>query len=317
LLTFKQRVARSQVANNHQETIMPGRAPIEPRRIRKIRGSFSWIEHRFVHQGFLRELSRDELLLYYFLVTVGDRHGVSYYDYEKICQLLKINVEAYIQARNGLVARQLIAYADGVFQVLPLPEREKGMPARPSPSPLRQPARSDSDFQSLRMSKTSSSPARGIKEQTKPATIPARFILNTGRAFACTTLICPNINAPARTTMTKDRREENLSYLQLVIIRQLYEEHAAKAGRDNLSYLDFWERLVEEEVLAKKERAVQKRVQLARFPVIKTLDQFDFEHPERIPQKLVRSLFDPNFVKNKYNSGGDEKISQTPTPHRR
>jgi DNA replication protein DnaC len=101
--------------------------------------------------------------------------------------------------------------------------------------------------------------------------------------------------------MTKDRLEENLSYLQLVTIRQLYEEHAAKAGRDNLSYLDFLERLVEEEVLAKKERAAQKRVQLARFPVTKTLDQFDFEHPERIPKKLVRSLFDLNFVKNKYN----------------
>jgi hypothetical protein len=144
LLTFKPHVTK-----NHQETIMPGRAPIEPHRIRKIRGSFSWIEHRFVHQGFLRELSRDELLLYYFLVTVGDRHGVSYYDYEKICQLLKIDVDAYIQARNGLMARGLVAYEQGVFQVLPLPEREKGMPARSCPSPLRQPARSDSDFQSF------------------------------------------------------------------------------------------------------------------------------------------------------------------------
>ncbi|MCI0693050.1 helix-turn-helix domain-containing protein [candidate division KSB1 bacterium] len=102
---------------------MPGRAPIFPDRIRKIRGSFSWIEHRFVHDGFLRALSGDELLLYYFLVTVGDRNGISYYDYEKICQLLKLEVEAYIRARDGLIARQLIAYQQGVFQVLPLPVR--------------------------------------------------------------------------------------------------------------------------------------------------------------------------------------------------
>jgi hypothetical protein len=123
---------------------MPGRAPIFPDRIRTIRGSFSWIEHRFLHDGFLRALSRDELLLYYFLVTVGDRHGVSYYDYEKICQLLKLEIDAYIRARDGLIARQLIAYQQGLFQVLPLPER----PSLPLPSARPGPAR-DGDFHAL------------------------------------------------------------------------------------------------------------------------------------------------------------------------
>jgi len=123
---------------------MPGRAPIFPDRIRKIRGSFSWIEHRFVHDGFLAALSRDELLLYYFLVTVGDRNGVSYYDYEKICQLLKLDVDTYIRARDGLIARQLIAYHNGVFQVLPLPERSS-----PRPRPMRQAPARDGDFHAL------------------------------------------------------------------------------------------------------------------------------------------------------------------------
>jgi hypothetical protein len=125
------------------EAFMPGRAPIFPDRIRQIRGSFSWIEHRFVHDGFLAALSRDELLLYYFLVTVGDRHGVSYYDYEKICQLLKIDVDTYIRARDGLIRRQLIAYHNGVFQILPLPL--KGSPPRPAGKP---PA-PDGEFNSL------------------------------------------------------------------------------------------------------------------------------------------------------------------------
>jgi len=110
---------------------MPGRAPIFPDRIRKICGSFSWIEHRFLHDGFLRTLAPEELLLYYFLVTVGDRNGVSYYDYEKICQLLKLPLEAYIRARDALVQRGLVAYHQGVFQVLPLPARNS-----PPPQPL-------------------------------------------------------------------------------------------------------------------------------------------------------------------------------------
>jgi len=121
---------------------MPGKTPIFPNLVRKINGSFSWIEHRFVHDGFLQALSSDELLLYYFLITVGDRNGVSYYDYEKICQLLKMEVEVYIRARNGLIERRLIACHQGVFQVLPLPER---ILLQPSYQP---PARGG-DFQTL------------------------------------------------------------------------------------------------------------------------------------------------------------------------
>ena len=127
---------------------MPGRAPIFPDRIRKICGSFSWIEHRFLHDGFLRMLSREELLLYYFLVTVGDRNGVSYYDYEKICQLLKLPVEAYIRARDALVERGLVAYHQGVFQVLPLPGRSSP-PPKPLQATAQTPKPREGDFHAL------------------------------------------------------------------------------------------------------------------------------------------------------------------------
>jgi hypothetical protein len=102
---------------------MSKKRPICPDRIRKISGSFSWIDHHFVGGGFLRALSRDELLLYYFLVTVGDKNGVSFYGYDKICALLKMELDSYIQARDSLIHRHMIACLDGVFQVLPLPER--------------------------------------------------------------------------------------------------------------------------------------------------------------------------------------------------
>ena len=127
---------------------MPGRAPIFPDRIRKIGGSFSWIEHRFLHDGFLRILSHEELLLYYFLVTVGDRNGVSYYDYEKICQLLKLPLEAYIRARDTLVQRDLVAYHQGVFQVLPLPAR-RSPPPKPLQVTAQVPKQREGDFHTL------------------------------------------------------------------------------------------------------------------------------------------------------------------------
>src|SRR3989304_4094740 len=49
-----------------------------PDRVRKIEGSFSWIDHRFVTEGFLHDLSMIEILLYFFLIAVSDRHGLSF-----------------------------------------------------------------------------------------------------------------------------------------------------------------------------------------------------------------------------------------------
>ena len=51
-------------------------------RIRKIAGGFSFIPHRFLADGFLASLDREEILLYLFLILAGDRHGLSFYSYD-------------------------------------------------------------------------------------------------------------------------------------------------------------------------------------------------------------------------------------------
>ena len=96
--------------------------PLQPNRIRKISGSFAFIEHRFLRQGFWSSLSHHELLLYLFLIIVADRHGLSYYSYDKICTLLRISLDEYIVARNALIEKDLIAFDGTLFQVLSLPD---------------------------------------------------------------------------------------------------------------------------------------------------------------------------------------------------
>ena len=54
-----------------------------PDRLRKITGSFAFIEHRFLGAGFWNALSHHELLLYLLLVVVADRNGLSYYSYSR------------------------------------------------------------------------------------------------------------------------------------------------------------------------------------------------------------------------------------------
>jgi len=92
-------------------------------RIRRINGGFSYIPHRFLTDGFLSSLSQKELLLYLFLVLVSDRYGLSFYSYDSICSLLQLTPGQYIEAREGLMEKNLIAFDGSLFQVLDLPSK--------------------------------------------------------------------------------------------------------------------------------------------------------------------------------------------------
>jgi hypothetical protein len=102
--------------------MMPTPKPIIADRIRNIRlSTFGWVDHNFLHHGYLRRLSQEALLLYYFLITVADRWGVSFYDYERICQYLSLEADKYLAARRELCRCGLIAFDEGIYQVLALP----------------------------------------------------------------------------------------------------------------------------------------------------------------------------------------------------
>jgi hypothetical protein len=94
---------------------------LNPTRVRKINGGFSFIPHRFVVDGFLAALGQNELLLYLFLVLVSDRNGLSFYSYDTICTLLELSLDEYIASRNSLMDKDLIAFDGTLFQVLDLP----------------------------------------------------------------------------------------------------------------------------------------------------------------------------------------------------
>ncbi|MBW2664402.1 MAG: helix-turn-helix domain-containing protein [Deltaproteobacteria bacterium] len=103
---------------------------LSPNRVRRITGSFAFIEHRFLRNGFWDSLTHHELLLYLFLILASDRNGISYYSYDKICSLLRISTDEYLQARNALIDKDLIAFDGYFFQVLSLPEKLANKPLR-------------------------------------------------------------------------------------------------------------------------------------------------------------------------------------------
>ena len=105
--------------------------PLCPERVRTITGSFAFLEHRFIRDGFWTSLSHHELLLYIFLVLVADRNGLSYYSFDKICALLQLSLDDYLLARNALIKKDLIAFDGHLFQVLSLPPTPVLQPASP------------------------------------------------------------------------------------------------------------------------------------------------------------------------------------------
>ncbi len=103
---------------------------IESDRIRRVPNRFSWLDQRLVREGRLRELSHAASALYLFLVTVADRHGMSWYSLRRICLEVAMDQEMLERARAELEAHDLVGYAEPFYQVLELLERPQ---ARPRP----------------------------------------------------------------------------------------------------------------------------------------------------------------------------------------
>ena len=100
---------------------------LQPHRVRRIDGGFSFIPHRFLTDGFLSSLSQKEILLYFFLILASDRYGLSFYCYDAICSFLQISLDQYIEARDSLISKDLIAFDGTLFQVLELPPSPGGL----------------------------------------------------------------------------------------------------------------------------------------------------------------------------------------------
>ncbi len=96
--------------------------------------------------------------------------------------------------------------------------------------------------------------------------------------------------------------EQNLDYLKLTSLRDNYANMARDAAENQLSHLDFLASVIADESAAKQHRAAQRRIKQAKFPVIKTLDQFIWSHPAKINRDQIQHLFSLNFISNQENA---------------
>lgn len=92
-----------------------------------------------------------------------------------------------------------------------------------------------------------------------------------------------------------------LGYLKLSYLLEHYESLAQTAAAEQWSHVEYVARLIEGEAHRREDRCIQRRVGLARFPVLKTLDQFDWGWPKKINRPQIQNLFRLRFIEDNAN----------------
>ena len=96
--------------------------------------------------------------------------------------------------------------------------------------------------------------------------------------------------------------EEQLQYLNLTHARQHHGALTAEAAAHPWSHAEFLRRFIEAETHERQQRALERRIRAARFPVRKTLDQFRWDWPKKINEAQIRHLFELRFVTEHANA---------------
>jgi DNA replication protein DnaC len=96
--------------------------------------------------------------------------------------------------------------------------------------------------------------------------------------------------------LVRARVEERLVKLRLGAVAQRLDGILSQAARAEPTYLDFLDQILGEETDAKQKKRVAMGIQIAHFPTVKTLEEFDFKFQPSIDHKLVRELATGRFI---------------------
>ena len=101
--------------------------------------------------------------------------------------------------------------------------------------------------------------------------------------------------------MNDDELTNQLILLKLPYIRDNYEAVAQIAARKQWTHVHYLSELIKQESGLRQDRIISRRIRMARFPVVKTLDQFNWSWPKKINEAQIRNLFRLTFIEDKSN----------------
>ena len=95
--------------------------------------------------------------------------------------------------------------------------------------------------------------------------------------------------------------ETDLRLLGLNFMADQYSALATKAARDAVGHVEYLAGLTTGELNLRRDRAMLRRIKSARFPVVKTIDQFSWSWPKNINRMAIQDLFRLKFLDDRAN----------------
>ena len=98
-----------------------------------------------------------------------------------------------------------------------------------------------------------------------------------------------------------DSIKEYCKILSLPVVAQCYETEAENAAKTNSSYQEYLYKVLQNQIVVRIDNSVNAKIKKAKFPFIKTIEEFDFTFQPSIDAKLIRELADLAFLKHAKN----------------
>ena len=92
--------------------------------------------------------------------------------------------------------------------------------------------------------------------------------------------------------------DQKLATLKLGRIRQIYPSWVEQAAHSELGYAEFLDQLLTEEIVARQENQLRRKMKAAGFPYAATIEQFDFSLRPELKRAVLMRFFDSSFITN-------------------
>ncbi|MCG8502312.1 MAG: ATP-binding protein, partial [Firmicutes bacterium] len=80
---------------------------------------------------------------------------------------------------------------------------------------------------------------------------------------------------------------KDLKALKLSGVVKTFDIRNEQAIKEKLSYIEFFELLIEDEMSNRRDNSYKKRTAKARFPSIKTLEEYDFNFQPKLNRQQI------------------------------
>ncbi len=98
-----------------------------------------------------------------------------------------------------------------------------------------------------------------------------------------------------------ERIQSHLSRMKLTTTRDRLDGLLQEAARKELSFLDFLDLVLSEEAAAKDSKRTRMGIQIAHFPIRRSLDDYDFDLQPSLDRRLIRELETGTFIAHAEN----------------